>query len=160
MPQVTRAGKEIELSLDREEVHVMSGLLDEMEMVLAADLPRSDAIAARLFPQAYQDPDEQKTYEELTSAALVTIKLRAVRDLRERLTSTGDGHASILLDDDETGPFLALLTDLRLAIGARLGVDAEMMASELDPTDPDTPALAVLHWLGWMQGSILEEMGY
>jgi hypothetical protein len=47
-----------------------------------------------------------------------------------------------------------------LAIGTRLGIDAEMMSVEPDPSDPNTPALVILDWLGWIQGSILEEMGY
>jgi uncharacterized protein DUF2017 len=160
MPSVTRSGGEIELTLDREEVHILSGLLDEMETLLKADIPRSDAVRARLFPQAYQDPDDQEAYEELTSAALVAGKLEAVNNLRERLHAIGDGHASITLDDEHSGPFLALLTDLRLAIGTRLGIDSEMMSAEPDPNDPDTPALIILDWLGWIQGSILEEMGY
>jgi hypothetical protein len=160
MPDVSKSGAAIELALDHEEVHVLSGLLDEMESLLRADIPKSDAVVARLFPQAYQDPDEQESYEELTSATLVAAKIEAVRDLRERLNGTKDGGASLIVDDENSGPLLALLTDLRLAIGTRLDVDAEMMSIELDPDDPDAPALAVLHWLGWVQGAILDEMGY
>ncbi|MEA2447392.1 MAG: hypothetical protein QOK47_1029 [Actinomycetota bacterium] len=160
MPSVTRADGEIELTLDQEEVHILTGLLDEMEMLLTADIPRTDAVRARLFPQAYQDPDEQEAYEELTSASLMSAKLNAVRDLRRRLEITPGEPAAITLGDEDSGPFLALLTDLRLAIGTRLGIDSEMMSAEPDPSDPNTPALVILDWLGWIQGSILEEMGY
>jgi hypothetical protein len=49
-----------------------------------------------------------------------------------------------------------LLTDLRLAIGTRLDVTEEKMSDDIDPDDPEAAALSVLHWLGWVQGTILE----
>jgi hypothetical protein len=60
-----------------------------------------------------------------------------------------------MLDEEEVDRLLALLTDIRLAIGTRLDVTEERMAAELDRDDPDAAALSVLHWLGWLQESVI-----
>jgi hypothetical protein len=48
---------------------------------------------------------------------------------------------------------------MRLAIGARLEVTEEKMNQAMDANGPDAPAWAVLHWLGWLQESILGTLG-
>jgi hypothetical protein len=55
--------------------------------------------------------------------------------------------------------WLRTINDIRLTIGTRLEVDETKMAAELDERDPEAPALAVLHWLGWLQESFLESAG-
>jgi hypothetical protein len=35
-------------------------------------------------------------------------------------------------------------------------VTEEKMSGDIDPDDPEAAALSVLHWLGWVQGTILE----
>lgn len=57
---------------------------------------------------------------------------------------------------EEIDSWLSVLTDLRLAIGTRLGVSEESMLEEIEPTHPDAPAYAVLHWLGWLQETFLD----
>ena len=54
--------------------------------------------------------------------------------------------------------WLATLTDLRLALGIRLGVDEERMGAEVDPSAPDAAAMTVLHWLGWVQEGIIHAL--
>ena len=53
---------------------------------------------------------------------------------------------------------VASLTDLRLALGTRLGVDEERMGAAVDPAGPDAAAMTVLHWLGWVQEGILSAL--
>jgi hypothetical protein len=67
----------------------------------------------------------------------------------------GDRGSDVDIEGDALQAWLAALTDIRLAIGTRLEVDEEMMAADIDDSDPDARALAVLHWLGWIQEGIL-----
>ena len=76
--------------------------------------------------------------------------------MKERLKGRGPLETSI--PEDEVLAWLTGITDLRLAIGTRIDVTEEMMAADLDPKDPTAPALSVLHWLGWLQESILAEI--
>ena len=52
-----------------------------------------------------------------------------------------------------------MLTDLRLAIGARLEVTEELMSADVGPEDERAPALVTLHWLGWLQEMLLKAAG-
>ena len=47
---------------------------------------------------------------------------------------------------------------MRLALGVRLEVSEEDMGREPDPDDPNAPAFAVLHWLGWLQETMVEKL--
>ncbi len=81
-------------------------------------------------------------------------KAAAIETMRDQLGDRGPSEISVTDSDKET--WLPVLTDLRLAIGTKLGVDEDKMGRPLDPTDPEAPALSVLHWLGWMQESLLD----
>lgn len=142
--------------LDADETALLRELLDEMRRLLDADIPRADPVRSRLFPDAYEDSADASDYHALVGDELMEAKKEALRVVRERIGQSGSLRTSI--PDEEIPSWLALLTDLRLAIGTRLDVTQEKMEAELDPSDPDTPAMSVLHWLGWIQGSILEEI--
>lgn len=162
MAEITRrATGAIRFRLEEYEADLMRGLLGEMRTLLEADVPPSDAVLQRLFPDAFEDEEQAAAYRELIGDELHDRKTTALRTAREVVGETGAVDAT--LDDEQTDRWLALLTDIRLAIGTRLDVTEERMAAELDPGDPDAAALSVLHWLGWLQESILaaidEEQG-
>jgi hypothetical protein len=149
-------GKDPVLKLDAQERDLMHQLLDEMRTLLEADIPRVDKVTRRLFPDALDDPAESAKFRELVGDELRSSKLAAVDAVDERLGGAGSG--GIALEPETTQGLLAVLTDLRLAIGTRLGVTEEKMQIEPDPSDPDAPAMSVLHWLGWIQESVLAEI--
>lgn len=150
-----RAGR-VRLLIEEHEASLLRSLIGEMQMMLEADIPETDPVKQRLFPRAYEDPDNEETFRELTSGDLENVKLEALREVRDSLGTRG--KVEVALGPDEVGSWLRLLTDLRLAIGVRLDVTEEAMSAEIDPDDPNGPALSVLHWLGWVQGSILERV--
>ena len=139
------------VSFEPEEATLLRRLLDELEQVLS--VPTPGPLEDRLFPAAYDTSEEQSAYEELVGDQLRNDKLKFVRAARSALD-----RDTVVLDSDAIEPWLVVLTDLRLAIGTRLDVTEETMAAELDPEDPDAPALSVLHWLGWMQESLLSHL--
>jgi hypothetical protein len=157
MVEVTRSrGKAPILELDAQERDLMHQLLGEMRTLLEADIPRVDEVTRRLFPDAFEDPEESAKFRELVGDELRTAKLAAVNAFDDQLGAKGS--AAIALEPDSVQDLLAVLTDMRLAIGTRLDVTEEMMQTEPDPSDPEAAAMSVLHWLGWIQESVLLEI--
>lgn len=146
-------GGAVEVRWEEYEVQLLSGLMDEMKLLLEADIPKSDSVISRLFPDAYDEPDDARAFNELVGGELSETKRAALATARDTLS---ENRASWSREEAEA--WLTLLTDLRLAIGTRLDVDEETMASDLDPDSPDAAALSVLHWLGWVQESVLAAM--
>lgn len=156
MPEINKTSTGLSLSLDHQEAGILRGLTAEMRLLLQADVPRQDDVIQRLFPEAHEDAEEQKAYEELVGAELRRVKMEALEHVERGLA--GDDEISVDLTTEEVDEWLRLLNDLRLAIGTRLKVDDSKMERPFDPQDPEAPALSVLHWLAWLQGAMLEEM--
>ncbi len=156
VPDVERVDDGLHLSLANQEAGILRELVKEMRLLLQADIPESDPVMQRLFPRAHEDDEEERTYQDLVGNELHRAKLDALRSVAETLGAEGD--VDVLLPAPAVDDWLRLLNDVRLAIGTRLDVDQDKMDRTHDPSDPEAPALSVLHWLGWLQGSILEEM--
>lgn len=146
----------VRISLSRQEADLLRRLTDELRSLLR-DSGGEDPVRERLFPDAYEDPEDARTYRELTGDDLEAAKLEALTSIRESLGARGRAVAE--LEDGEAETWVRALTDLRLAIGTRLGIDEEQMSAEIDPDDPDSGSLAVLHWLGYLQQTLLEALG-
>jgi hypothetical protein len=152
MPSFMRKTDGAVLVLDRVESELLSHLVAELRELVAGTSFADDPVRERLFPTAYESPEDQASYHEMTADDLESEKIRAL----DMVSATLAGHPiEIELNREDLGTWLACLTDLRLAIGTRLGVDEERMAAEVDHNDPDAQALTVLHWLGWVQEGLL-----
>ncbi|HZA40264.1 MAG TPA: DUF2017 family protein [Actinomycetota bacterium] len=157
MPEVkARGGGAVEVRLDGEEAALMRSLIDEIGSLFEADVPRSDPVVERLFPDAYESRKEARAYRELVGEDLRAGKKEALKTVETKLGGTGG--ATMSLDPGELDAWLTVLTDLRLAIGTRLNVTQETMDEEPDPGDPNGAAKTVLHWLGWLQEMTLSEL--
>jgi hypothetical protein len=143
------------VSLGSDEAAVLRGLVGEMKTLLEGD-NREDEVTRRLFPDAYDEPSDALKFRELVHDDLKASKAEALDVVQKVLGSHGKVDAS--LAPGEVEAWLTVLTDMRLAIGTRVGVDEEKMSAELDPGDPEAGALAALHWLGWLQESLLAKL--
>lgn len=155
---VTGAGTDAVLQLEEHEAGLLRELAGETKTLLEADIPRADPVIARLFPDAYDDPEPAQAYRDMTGDELRREKLRALAAVSESLGPSG--HAAVELTDDLATAWLAWLTDVRLAVGTRLDVTEETMGAAIDPESAEAPAYEVLHWLGWIQESIIERIGW
>jgi hypothetical protein len=142
--------------LEDHEASLLRELVGETRTLLEADVPRADPVIARLFPDAYDDPEHAQTYHDMVGDELRREKLRALGRVSESLGPSGP--STVELGDELTTAWLAWLTDVRLAVGTRLGVTEETMGAEVDAASPEAPAYEVLHWLGWIQESIIERI--
>lgn len=156
MPEIDKTSTGLRLGLDEQEAGILRGLIAEMRLLLEADVPAQDEVMQRLFPPAHDDAAEQRAYEELVGGELRRVKVEALETVERGLGEAG--AATMELADSDVDEWLRLVNDLRLAIGTRLEVDDTKMDKPFDPGDPEAPALSVLHWLGWLQGAMLEEM--
>jgi hypothetical protein len=124
--------------------------------------PPEDPVLARLFPDAYRldvDPehaDAAADYRRFTTGDLHEQKAAGLRLVQATLPAAG---GPVVLDDAAADAWLTALTDLRLALGVRLGVTddlAEQLASDPpSPEDPRLPALEVFDFLGWLQETLV-----
>ena len=149
-------GEGLRVDLENDEAELLRRLTGELRLLLEADVPAGDAVKQRLFPAAYQDPDDAEEFKALVGDDLHAVKSESLRTVTERLGKSGPLVSSI--PEEETTAWLTLLTDLRLAIGTRMEVDEAKMETELDEDDPEAPAMSVLHWLGWVQESMLRAL--
>ena len=85
----------------------------------------------------------------------MSTKLAALDRMAPALAT--DGDVAALLDRDDVAAWLTGLTDMRLAIGTRLGVDEETMSREPDESEETFAPLLLLHWLGWLQELLVQE---
>jgi hypothetical protein len=151
--RVQAAGDGLVVELEGAEASVLRRLIAELREVIGAGEPR-DPVRSRLFPEAYDDEEAADAYRELVGPELHKDKVAALETV-ERALGSGE-PVTARIAEDAVDEWLRVLADLRLALGTRLEVDEERMSADLDPDDPDGPALAILHWLGWLQGSLLE----
>jgi hypothetical protein len=136
----------------------------------------SDPALARLFPDAYADPDPVRPsgdpeqvaasaeFRRFTEADLRTRKrddaLAVVRAL-DGLTVSGEGEAVLKLGPDECRQWLGALNDLRLTIGTRLEVtddDEGEGLYRLPDSDPRKPMVMAYLWLGVLQETLIETL--
>lgn len=135
--------------------------------------PPSDPALARLFPDAYGDPEGGVDDEERAAAAefrrYTESELRegkrdnalaVVRGL-DSLTVKGEGGAVLELSPEDSVRWLGALNDLRLAIGARLGIrdddDGEKLY-RLPDDDERKPMVMAYLWLGGLQETLIETL--
>lgn len=158
MPTFNTVPRGVTIEFDEQEADLLRRLFDEMLGLLESNAGPDDPVIDRLFPEAYEgrDPDAENDFKRYAGSELERMKLDGLRDAAEILGP--DGAGTVMLNAEMATAWLALLTDMRLAIGTRLKVDEEKMSAPLDPRDPESPALGVLHWLGWVQEEILDRL--
>ncbi len=155
MPDFRPAPDGATLVLDETETQLLRQLTAEMRALLTGSKVGNGPILDRLFPDTYEEPDDEAAYREIVGDTLMDEKLHALDTVSAALS---DGPTEVTITGEEFETWLACLTDLRLAIGTRLDVDEERMGAEIDPREPNAQALTVLHWLGWLQEGLLRSV--
>jgi len=111
-----------------------------------------DPALARLLPDAYRgDVEAASEHRQLTERSLVERKIANARVVIASLDSAILERTELRLEPSEVQSWLRTLTDLRLALAARLQI-----ADDGDNGIGDDEALMVYNWLGYLQGSMVE----
>jgi hypothetical protein len=146
------------LALGEEEAGLLRRLIGDYLELLDAESEPDDPVLSRLFPSAsLDDPELQRQFRELLGSDLEQHKRSSARRALDSLGSSGASRGALESEEDSEA-WLVTLTDLRLALGVRLGVTEEMWATLPDPRDPEQLPLAILHYLGGLQESLVRAL--
>lgn len=94
--------------------------------------------------------------EEFRRLMRSEAELADLADLAITEASLLNAHDGVVLTNEEAGAWLRVVGKTRLILGARLGVSSN--AWEADDTMEETPELALLHYLSWVQSSLIDAM--
>lgn len=139
--------------IERDEALLLQSLGSQLAAVLT-EADGADPAMARLLPDAYPDDAVASAeFRRFTSAGLVSRKLLNVE--RVLVTLSASVESGVLsLDGDDAQSWLRTLTDLRLTLASRLGIESDESDHRAEGDD------AVLHdlydWLGFVQNSLVE----
>lgn len=138
-----------------------------------ADTARpTDPVLLRLFPDAYRNDDEAASdFRRFTERGLREKKagfaatvLASLATADQAADAYGDEQqrekVKVHLDGDEAEAWLRTLTDLRLALGTRLGVEEgdEEHWDLLPEDDPRRHVHDVYQWLGFVQETLVRAL--
>lgn len=115
-----------------------------------------DPALARLFPDAYADPEQADEFRRFTQRDLRTSKLEHLATASATLARANPTQ----LSDEECRAWLGALNDLRLTLGARLDVteDGSEQFLALDEDDPRRAMYLVYDWLTYHQDRLVRAL--
>lgn len=159
----SRAGDRLATELEPVEAALLTQLASQVAGLLsdAADHDRPEDAAAdravlRLLPDAYPGDEEASAeFRRYTSADLTAQKVRnaqtVIADVADALVA--DDPTEIVLGDDQVQAWLRSLTDIRLVLATRLGIEQD---GDVAADDDEAFMLGdVYDWLGWVQDSLV-----
>ncbi|MGN6781020.1 MAG: DUF2017 domain-containing protein [Marmoricola sp.] len=161
------AGQLVELLRNGE---AQPGAVDPFEALLDFSGPTTvpeDPVLQRLLPTAYLDDDDAAAdFRRFTERTLRSGKADAAGLVIDTLEEAGlpdepvEGlFVDVELDEAEALTWLRCLTDMRLALATRLGIEDDEDAEafdELAEDDPRTAVHAIYQWLGFLQETLVE----
>lgn len=151
-----RHGDRIRADLEPFEVELLRQLRDGLRHSLEHESP-DDPVIGRLFPgTVVDDPEADDELRRLIHDDLLRSKLEGLDELVTTLdrATPHRGRLRLELAPDEAMLMLGVLNDLRLAIGARIGIE-QLDRDALTEDDPRTRSVAVMDHLAWMQEQLL-----
>ena len=159
------------IELLRNEAAVPSTDVDPFEAMLDFSGPTTapeDPVLARLFPTAYRDDEEAAAdFRRFTESELRTGKAEAAGQVIDVLEQAGlpddiDNDLVIDVELDRAGAlsWMKSLTDMRLALASRLGIEDEDEDYWLALPDEDPRAHVhdIYDWLGFIQETLVRSV--
>jgi hypothetical protein len=169
------AGQVVELLRDGLPDPTVAGTDDDpLDQLVGMEGPAErpdDPVLMRLLPDGYSEDEESAEesnaeFRRYTERGLRDGKVANAQAVIASLqvagaeTASGDDPIDVELDSDGVLAWLRCLTDMRLAIGTRLGV-AEGDDERWDSMADDDPARAmhdVYDWLGFVQETLVRSL--
>ena len=144
-------------------------------LLIEADAAQPGPAVSRLLPDAYHgDQEASAEFRRFTAEGLTERKVRNARAVITAVAAAyaADGPTEVLLDPQTTQAFLRSLTDIRLVLATRLGIESDSgidsdsaIDSDGDSDGQHSPSASsddevimlsdVYEWLGWVQESLV-----
>ncbi len=148
------------------------GAVDPFEAMLDFSGPTTapeDPVLARLFPTAYPDDEEAAgEFRRFTEGGLRDTKARTAALMIDQLEEAGlppvltgdDLWVDVELDEASAQAWLRGLTDVRLALATRLGIEEgdEDFWAALPDDDPRTHVHDIYEWAGFLQETLVHAL--
>jgi hypothetical protein len=157
-----RSGRDgITVELAREELDLLVRLLDGLAVRLRSG--GSGAVVERLAPAAsHGDAEADHELRRMLRSDLLEGRAERLTRLAVELRgwgerSGGSARVVVTLDGEVAVGLVQGLNDVRLALGARIDVEALDRAT-LTPEDPRTATLVLMDQLGGLQQLLVEEL--
>ncbi|WP_167041760.1 DUF2017 domain-containing protein [Salinibacterium sp. ZJ454] len=151
----------------RDDDNVLSAEFSDIETAILRDLARQvgelvesadhrDPALARLLPDAYRDdPAAAAEFRRLTAADLTARKAAGIRLIGAMLSDSDSGR--VVVTDPQALDWMRALTDIRLVIASRLGIEEDGDEGRTD-SDEDLFLRNAFDWLGFVQDSIVQAL--
>ncbi|HEY7225525.1 MAG TPA: DUF2017 family protein [Micromonosporaceae bacterium] len=158
-----RVGDECVARFVPEVVDVLRQCLAELAAMISNDPDPDDPAVERLFPDVYpEDPAQEAEFRRFTEDDLRSAKLDQAKTMLADLLDSG---GEVRLADERADLWLRALTDVRLVLGTRLGVEDDTdLEAEIDaavgrnPSSAHVRQLTVYQYLTELQGSLVEAL--
>lgn len=164
MAEVTLFDSVVLLELEDAERTMLETMLLDVEEALRT-LADDDPVRQRLLPDGYRGddggPGAAESFREMTEGALLEGKAAALGLCVAELATVQES-IGLTLDAEALGRWLRVLTDVRLALGTRIGVEARRMSllEQLRLSRSERAAWGAYGWLTDLQESLtLAAMG-
>jgi hypothetical protein len=139
---------------------------DPLEEMLDFDGPvqaPDDPVLQRLLPDAYRDDEAAAAdFRRYTERGLRDTKIANARAVIASLVDGGmadgesaDHQVEVDLDAAQVQAWLRTLTDVRLALATRLGIEDDEHVWDEDSDDPVAVMHDVYDWLGFVQETLV-----
>jgi len=139
---------------------------DPLEEMLDFDGPvqaPDDPVLQRLLPDAYRDDEAAAAdFRRYTERGLRDTKIANARAVIASLVDGGmadeesaDHQVEVDLDAAQVQAWLRTLTDVRLALATRLGIEDDQHVWDEDSDDPVAVMHDVYDWLGFVQETLV-----
>jgi Domain of unknown function (DUF2017) len=142
----------------------IAGIMQQLDGPIT---PPEDPVLERLLPDAYRDdPEAAGEFRRFTERGLrdekATNGVRVLESLEEaglpaQVTADDETTVEVELSPDQVAAWLRTLTDVRLALATRLGVeqDDDNYWEALADDDPRAYLHDIYDWLGFVQESLV-----
>ena len=121
----------------------------------------NDRVVQRLFPVAYKDPQREAEYRQLLGDDLRQRKLEAIGVFEAILAESRlkRRRATMTIAAEHFGACLHVVNDMRLLLGTEMDIREDIWEKDIDPADPRSESLILLHFLSFFEESLLQATG-
>ena len=169
---VNLLGQLVELLRDRngEDESAPDPLFAQLGMG-GSHVPPDDPVLQRLLPDGYTDDlDASGDFRRYTERALSETKVANARTVIASLVEggldpadveTNDAKVEVELDAAAVQAWLRSLTDIRLLVAVRLGIESDEDLVAVADSDDETVVVMsdIYDWLGYVQETLVQSLG-
>ena len=157
LPIRRRKGGGFTLTIEPVEAQVLLELPARLRGLLESP-DFTNRVVRRLFPPTHTDPRLEAEHRRLLGDDLIHRKLEALSVFEKSLErrKMGRAHVEVTIEENQFDFWLAFVNDMRILIATELDIVDDSWERGFDPDDPRASELALLHYLTWLEGVLIE----